>query len=140
MDHDTNITNSIAFIQYASHADQSRLPLLDRSDSRLKPRSGATASVSVVRDSARAMSDEPTPPDQEELVAAFRIMFPDATDWAHVVRDDAAWAAFSQPLAALIAPEFVYQDEVLPDHAGETYQGSMVCDGLRPLTWNPLRR
>jgi hypothetical protein len=28
----------------------------------------------------------------------------------------------------LLAPEFVYEDDVLPDHAGETYRG---LDGLR---------
>jgi ketosteroid isomerase-like protein len=74
------------------------------------------------------MSDESMTPDQEELAAAFRTIFPDGTDWAHVVRDDAAWAAFSQPLAAVVAPEFVYEDDVLPDHAGEMYHG---LDGLR---------
>ncbi len=41
------------------------------------------------------MSDESTTSDEEELAAAFRMGFPDGTDWAHVVRDDAAWAAFS---------------------------------------------
>lgn len=74
------------------------------------------------------MSDESMTPDQEGLAAAFRTTMPDGTDWAHVVRDDAAWETFSRPLAAVVAPEFVYEDEVLPDHAGETYHG---LDGLR---------
>jgi ketosteroid isomerase-like protein len=74
------------------------------------------------------MSDESMTPAQEELAAALRMVFPDGTDWAHVVRDDAAWEAFSQPLAAVVAPEFVYEDDVLPDHAGETYRG---LDGMR---------
>lgn len=74
------------------------------------------------------MSDESVTPDQEELAAALRMTMPDGTDWAQVVRDDAAWAAFSQTLAAVLAPDFVYEDDILPDHVGETYQG---LDGLR---------
>lgn len=80
------------------------------------------------RDTVRTVSDEPTTPDEEELAAAFRAVWPDGTDWAHVVRNDVVWAAFSQPLAALVAPDFAYEDNVLPDHAGETYRG---VDGLR---------
>ena len=74
------------------------------------------------------MSEEPTAPDLEELEAAFRSILPDGTDWAHVVRDDAAWAVYSQACAALVAPDLVYEDSVLPDHAGETYRG---LDGAR---------
>ncbi len=74
------------------------------------------------------MSEEFTPPDQEELAALFRTTFPDGTDWAHVARDDAAWAAFWQPLAPSLAPDFVYEDNYIPDHVGETYRG---LDGMR---------
>ena len=74
------------------------------------------------------MSEESTTPDLEELEAAFRTILPDGTDWARVVRDDAAWAAYSQTCAALVAPDFIYEDSALPDHAGETYRG---LDGLR---------
>jgi hypothetical protein len=44
------------------------------------------------------------------------------------VRDDAAWTAFSRTFATLRAPEFAYEDNILPDHAGETYRG---LDGMR---------
>ena len=74
------------------------------------------------------MSDESMTPDQEELAAAFRTVFPDGTDWAHLVRDDAAWAAFSRTIATLIAPDYAYEDDILPDHVGETYHG---LDGQR---------
>ena len=74
------------------------------------------------------MPDESTPPDQKELAARFRTIFGDGTDIAHVARDDAAWAAFSQLFAAVLAPDFVYEDNYLPDHVGETYRG---LDGLR---------
>ena len=66
--------------------------------------------------------------DEEELAVLFRAGFPDGTDIARVVRDDAMWAAFSQPFAALLDPEFVYEDNYLPDHVGETYRG---LDGWR---------
>jgi len=74
------------------------------------------------------MADEPMTPDEEELAAALRTIFPDGTDWAHLVRDDAVWAAFLSTIAALIAPDYVYEDDFLPDHVGETYHG---IDGLR---------
>lgn len=74
------------------------------------------------------MSDESTTPDQEELAAAFRTIWPDGTDWVQMVRDDAAWASFSQGFAASLAPDFVYEDDYLPDHVGERYRG---LDGLR---------
>ncbi|HEV2980637.1 MAG TPA: nuclear transport factor 2 family protein [Solirubrobacteraceae bacterium] len=72
------------------------------------------------------MPDESTTSDLEE---AFRRTFlPDGTDWGHIVRDDAAWAAFSQTIAPIVAPDYAYEDDFLPDHAGETYHG---LDGLR---------
>jgi hypothetical protein len=74
------------------------------------------------------MSDEPTTPDQEELAAAFRSIWPDGTDWVQVVRDDAAWASFSKGFAASLASDFVYEDDYLPDHVGERYRG---LDGVR---------
>ncbi len=74
------------------------------------------------------MPDEPMTPEEEELAGLFRTLFPDGTDWAHLARDDAAWAAFSHTVAALLAPEFVYEDDYLPDHVGESYRG---IDGLR---------
>jgi len=74
------------------------------------------------------MPDESTSRDGEELAVLFRTLWPDGTDWAHVARDDAAWAAFWQPFATLLAPEFVYEDDYLPDYVGETYRG---LDGLR---------
>jgi ketosteroid isomerase-like protein len=66
--------------------------------------------------------------DEEELAAALRTIFPDGTDWAHLVRDEVAWAAFSQIIAPLVAPEYTYEDDYLPDHADETYHG---LHGLR---------
>lgn len=74
------------------------------------------------------MADGSATPSELELADLFRATFPDGTDWAQVVRDDAAWAAFTQPFTAVIAPDFIYEDSVMPDHAGETYRG---LDGLR---------
>lgn len=74
------------------------------------------------------MADDSTTPDEEELATAFRAVWRDGTDWVHVVRDDAAWAAFWQPFAPLLAPEFLSEDNYLPDHVGETYRG---IDGVR---------
>jgi ketosteroid isomerase-like protein len=45
-----------------------------------------------------------------------------------LVRDDAVWAAYTRAGAPVYAPEFVYQDDFLPDHVGEMYRG---LDGLR---------
>ena len=53
--------------------------------------------------------------NEEEVAAAFRTTLPDGTDWAHVARDDAAWTAFSQAFATLLAPDFAYEDKILPD-------------------------
>ena len=47
---------------------------------------------------------------------------------AHLVRHDTAWAAYSEAFAALVAPDFVYEDMAMPDHAGETYRG---LEGVR---------
>ena len=76
----------------------------------------------------QTMSEGSTTPDREELAALFRTTFPDGTDWAHLTRDDDAWAAFWQPFVPSLAPDFVYEDNYIPDHVGETYRG---LDGLR---------
>src|SRR5690242_20393106 len=47
---------------------------------------------------------------------------------ARIARDDAVWAAYSRASAPVNAPEFAYEDDLLPDHIGETYRG---LDGLR---------
>ena len=44
-----------------------------------------------------------------------------------IPRDD-VWAAYSRAGAPVYAPEFVYEDDFLPDHVGEMYRG---LDGLR---------
>jgi len=69
------------------------------------------------------MAEESTTPDPEELAALFRTVLPDGTDVAHLVRDNAAWAAYSQAFAPLLTPDFVYEDSEMPDHLGETYRG-----------------
>jgi hypothetical protein len=48
------------------------------------------------------MPEEPTTPDLEELEAHFRTAFSDGTDIAHLARDDAAFAAFSQAFAPIL--------------------------------------
>ncbi len=70
------------------------------------------------------MSEESTTPNPAELAALFRAAIPDGTDMAHVARDDAAWATYSQTFATLLAPDFVYEDNEMPDHVGETYRGT----------------
>jgi ketosteroid isomerase-like protein len=74
------------------------------------------------------MAGESTTPEEEELAALFRATFPDGTDFVQVARDDAKWTAFWEPFIASVAPDFVYEDDYLPDHVGETYRG---IDGLR---------
>jgi ketosteroid isomerase-like protein len=54
--------------------------------------------------------------------------FPAGPDFVRIARDDVVWAAFSRAGAPAYAPEFAYEDNFLPDHAGETYRG---LDGLR---------
>lgn len=54
--------------------------------------------------------------------------FPAGPDLVRIPRDDAVWAAYCRGVAPLFAPEFAYEDNFLPDHAGETYRG---LDGLR---------
>jgi ketosteroid isomerase-like protein len=54
--------------------------------------------------------------------------FPVGLDFVRIPRDDAVWAALSRASAPGYAPDFVYEDDFLPDHAGETYHG---WDGLR---------
>jgi ketosteroid isomerase-like protein len=61
-------------------------------------------------------------------MAFVRTTTPDGTDLAHLARHDTAWATYSEALIALVAPDFVYEDNVMPDHAGETYRG---LEGLR---------
>ena len=60
-------------------------------------------------------------------VMLIRIGFPAGIDFVRMVDDD-PWAAFSRAGAPAYAPEFTYEDDFLPDHAGETYRG---LDGLR---------
>jgi ketosteroid isomerase-like protein len=74
------------------------------------------------------MPEEPTSPGQGELAGIFRATVPDGIDWARLARDDAAWAAFSHRLDPTLAPDFAYEDNYIPDHAGETYRG---LEGLR---------
>ncbi|HEV2980195.1 MAG TPA: nuclear transport factor 2 family protein [Solirubrobacteraceae bacterium] len=69
------------------------------------------------------MSEESTIPDLVELEALYRTALPDGTDVAHVAHDDAAWATLSRASAALYAPDFVYEDSVVPDHRGDAYRG-----------------
>jgi ketosteroid isomerase-like protein len=57
-----------------------------------------------------------------------RTGFPAGLDFVRIPRDDAVWAALSRAGAPGYAPEFAYEDDFLPDHAGETYRG---WDGLR---------
>jgi ketosteroid isomerase-like protein len=54
--------------------------------------------------------------------------FPSGPDFVRIPRDDVTWAAFCRGGAPFYAPEFTYEDNFLPDHAGETYCG---LDGLR---------
>jgi ketosteroid isomerase-like protein len=54
--------------------------------------------------------------------------FQPGSDVARIPRDDVVWAAYSRASAPVYAPEFVYEDNFLPDHVGETYRG---LDGLR---------
>ena len=70
------------------------------------------------------MSDK----NAEALLAFIRTTAPDGTDVAHLARHDTAWAAYSEALIELVAPDFVYEDKAMPDHAGETYRG---MEGLR---------
>jgi ketosteroid isomerase-like protein len=58
------------------------------------------------------------------LVRGFQL----GSDFARLPRDDAMWAAWSRACAPAVAAEFAYEDDFLPDHAGETYRG---WDGLR---------
>lgn len=53
---------------------------------------------------------------------------PPGFDITRIPREDALWAAWSRAVAPVYASEFVYEDNVLPDHAGETYRG---IDGMR---------
>jgi ketosteroid isomerase-like protein len=55
----------------------------------------------------------------ENLRALFQRAAPDGTDLVQLVHDDAAWAAYSE----LLAPDVVYEDNYLPDHAAERYRG-----------------
>jgi ketosteroid isomerase-like protein len=50
------------------------------------------------------------------------------SDFGRLPRDDVMWAAWCRAGAPALAPEFAYEDDFLPDHAGETYRG---WDGLR---------
>lgn len=75
-------------------------------------------------ETSSVMADESALPDLEELAALVRTAVPDGTDAVQLVRDDAAWAAYSEGFAALLAPDFVYEDSAMPDHAGETYRGT----------------
>jgi ketosteroid isomerase-like protein len=54
--------------------------------------------------------------------------FPTGSDFGRLPRDDVMWAAYCRASAPFLAPEFDYEDDFLPDHAGETYRG---LDGLR---------
>jgi ketosteroid isomerase-like protein len=54
--------------------------------------------------------------------------FQPGSDVARLPRDDAVWAAYSRAGAPVYAHEFTYEDDILPDHVGETYRG---LDGLR---------
>ena len=54
--------------------------------------------------------------------------FPAGPDFVRIPRDDVTWAAFCRAGGPTYAPEFTYEDNFLPDHAGETYRG---LDGLR---------
>lgn len=54
--------------------------------------------------------------------------FPEGPDFVRIGRDEAVWAAYSRASAPLYAPDFAYEDNFLPDHAGEMYRG---VDGLR---------
>jgi hypothetical protein len=54
--------------------------------------------------------------------------FPAGPNLVRIPRDDGVWAAYRRGVAPLFAPEFAYEDNFLPDHAGETYRG---IDGLR---------
>ena len=59
----------------------------------------------------------------ESLRALIERASPDGTDAVQVMNDDAAWAAYADAFAPLRAPDFVYEDMAMPDHAGETYRG-----------------
>jgi ketosteroid isomerase-like protein len=50
------------------------------------------------------------------------------SQFAQLPRDDVMWAAWCRASAPVLAHEFAYEDDFLPDHAGETYRG---VDGLR---------
>ena len=54
--------------------------------------------------------------------------FPAGSDFARIPREDSTWAAYSRGVAPILGREFTYEDDFLPDHAGETYRG---VDGLR---------
>lgn len=54
--------------------------------------------------------------------------FQPGSDVARLPREDALWAAYCRAGAPIYAPDFVYEDDFLPDHVGETYRG---LDGLR---------
>jgi hypothetical protein len=62
-------------------------------------------------------------PDEEEVAAALRTTLPGGRDWAHVVRDDAAWPAFSHTFATLLASDFAYEDNILPDQKAAGLEG-----------------
>ena len=50
------------------------------------------------------------------------------SDFVRLPRDDEAWAVYAQAFTPILGPEYAYEDDFLPDHAGETYHG---LDGLR---------
>ena len=79
--------------------------------------------ANLVRGYSPSVSEESAIPDLAELEALYRTALPDGTDVAHIAHDDAIWDAYTQASAAIYAPDFVYEDNVMPDHHGETYRG-----------------
>ena len=67
-------------------------------------------------------------PDLVELEALYRQALPDGTDVAPIAHDDAIWDTFAQAMTGIYAPDFIYEDSVMPDHHGEIYRG---LDGYR---------
>src|SRR5579862_9189282 len=62
------------------------------------------------------------------LVGAFARALGAGWDFVRIPRDDTAWAAYAEAFTPLLASEYVYEDDIVPDHAGEVFRG---LDGLR---------
>ena len=71
------------------------------------------------------MSQESTTPDLGEALRR-TLGAVTGTDWAHVVRDDTAWAEYLARVTPFFAPDVVIEadpENRSPDMAGQTYRG-----------------